>query len=124
MAHFAQIDIDNIVKQVLFIENSVLDNLSFPESEPVGVAFLKNLLGEHTNWVQTSYNNNFRVRYAGIGYKYDVEKDAFILPKPYESWVLNIDTLLWEAPIPYPIDGKRYAWFELNQEWIQLNDNY
>jgi hypothetical protein len=123
MAHFAQINENNIIINVLVVNNQDIENLPFPESEPVGVAFLKKLLGENTNWVQTSYNGNFRVRYTGVGYTYDAGRDAFIPPKPYDSWILNNDTLLWDPPIPQPTDGKKYAWFEPNKEWIELNDN-
>jgi hypothetical protein len=121
MSHFAQINENNIVINVLVVDNENIENLPFPNSEPVGVSFLKNLFGQNTNWVQTSYNNNFRIRYAGIGYTYDVEKDAFISPKPYNSWILNNETLLWEPPVSQPTDGKKYTWFEPNKEWVELN---
>ena len=80
MAHFAQINSDNIVQQVIVVNNEVLENKEFPKSEPIGIAFCKSLFGENTNWVQTSYNNNFRKIYAGIGYTYDPVKDEFVIP--------------------------------------------
>lgn len=123
MAHFAQLNEHNIVLQVIVVNNETLENLPFPESEPIGVAFCQSLLGADTIWKQTSYNNNFRVRYAGIGYIYDVTLDAFIPPKPYPSWLLNTTTCNWDPPIPYPNDGKRYTWDETTESWVLLNEN-
>jgi hypothetical protein len=119
MAHFAQID-ENIVTQVIVVANKTIDDLFFPDSEPVGVAFCHSLYGVDTNWKQTSYNANFRKNYAGIGYIYDATLDAFIPPKPYPSWLLNTQTCQWEAPIPYPNDGKNYRWDEPTQSWVLL----
>ena len=81
MAHFAQIDSDNIVRQVIVVNNEVLENKEFPESEPIGVAFCKSLFGEDTQWVQTSYNGKFRGQYAGAGMTYDPIKDEFVVPE-------------------------------------------
>lgn len=118
MAHFAQLDDNNIVTQVIVVANEeLLDN--GVESEAKGIAFCKSLLGEDTKWVQTSYNGNIRKRYAGIGFTYDADKNAFIAPQPYPSWVLDADTN-WTAPVAKPEDGKAYAWFETNQEWIEV----
>lgn len=117
MAHFAKLDENNIVLQVIVVGNSTINDLPFPESEPVGVAFCQSLFGHDTNWQQTSYNANFRKNYAGIGFTYDAALDAFIPPKPYPSWILNTQTCLWEAPIPYPNDGNRYIWNEETQSW-------
>ena len=90
------------------------------ESEQAGIDFLTNLHG-HVNWKQTSYNGSIRKNYAGIGFTYDSVLDFFYAPQPYPSWSLNTETAQWEAPIPMPvIEGKRYAWFEPNQEWIEL----
>ena len=119
MAHFAQID-ENIVTQVIVVANKTIDDLFFPDSEPVGVAFCHSLYGVDTNWKQTSYNANFRKNYAGIGYIYDATLDEFIPPKPYPSWLLNTQTCQWEAPIPYPNDGKNYRWDEPTQSWVLL----
>ena len=120
MAHFAKLDDNNIVLEVNVVNNSDIDNLSFPDSEPVGVAFLTQWSGGYTNWKQTSYNNNFRKNYAGIGYVYDTTLDAFIPPKPYPSWLLNTTTCQWEAPVPYPTDGKRYYWDEATLSWVEI----
>jgi hypothetical protein len=118
MAHFAQLDDNNVVTQVIVVAN---EELIFEgvENETQGVIFCRSLFGNDTKWVQTSYNGNIRKRYAGIGYTYDADKDAFIAPKPYGSWVLDAD-LNWQAPVAMPEDGKAYAWFEPNQEWIEL----
>jgi hypothetical protein len=120
MAHFAELDDNNIVKQVIVISNSILINKDGQEDEQLGITFCKNLLGENTRWVQTSYNNNFRVRFAGVGCYYDVEKDAFIPPQPFPSWILNQDTYRWEAPFPLPTDDKDYRWNESNLTWEEI----
>jgi hypothetical protein len=119
MAHFAQLDDNNVVTQVIVVAN---EELLFEgvENETQGVIFCRSLFGNDTKWVQTSYNGNIRKRYAGIGYTYDVDKDAFIAPQPYPSWTLDAD-LNWTAPVEMPIvEGKLFAWFEPNQEWIEL----
>lgn len=123
MAHFAQLDEHNIVLQVIVVNNETIEDLPFPESEPIGVAFCQSLFGADTVWKQTSYNNNFRVRYAGIGYIYDSTLDAFIPPKPYPSWLLNTTTCDWQAPVPYPTDGNRYKWDETTQSWELMSEN-
>lgn len=117
MAHFAQLDDNNVVTQVIVVANEeLLDN--GVESEAKGVAFCQSLLGG--NWKQTSYNGNIRKRYAGIGYTYDADKDAFIAPQPYPSWTLDENTD-WQPPVPMPVEeGKVFAWFEPNQEWIEV----
>jgi hypothetical protein len=117
MAHFAQLDENNVVTQVIVVANEeLLDN--GVESEAKGVAFCQSLLGG--NWKQTSYNGTIRKRYAGIGYTYDVDKDIFITPQPYPSWVLDADTN-WQPPVAMPVvEGKAFVWFEPNQEWIEL----
>jgi hypothetical protein len=117
MAHFAQLDDNNVVTQVIVVANEeLLDN--GVESEAKGIAFCQSLFGG--NWKQTSYNGNIRVRYAGIGYTYDVERDAFIEPQPYPSWVLNEELLIWDAPVAMPDDGKRYYWNETTTNWIEV----
>ena len=85
MAHFAKLDANNIVTQVIVINNAVIEDLPFPESEPLGVAFCQWLYGADTVWKQTSYNKNFRGRYAGIGYAYDAASDQFIAPLLVEN---------------------------------------
>lgn len=116
MAHFAQLDENNNVIQVIVVDNSII-NRDGIEIEELGIQFCKNLQGEYTDWVQTSYNKNFRKNYAGINYIYDKIRDAFIPPKPYTSWILNEDTCLWEAPVPYPNDDNIYNWNESTQDW-------
>lgn len=120
MAHFAKLDDHNIVIDVNVVNNSDCDDLPFPQSELVGVAFLTQWSGGYTNWKQTSYNANFRKNYAGIGYIYDATLDAFIPPKPYPSWLLNTQTCLWQAPVAYPTDGKKYYWDETSQSWVEI----
>jgi hypothetical protein len=118
MAHFAKLDNNNIVLAVHSVNNDVI-TIDGVESEVKGIEFLINL-HNHEYWRQTSYNGNFRKNYAGIGYTYDVDRDAFIAPKPYESWILNEDTCQWESPIPYPNDGKFYVWSESDQQWTEV----
>jgi hypothetical protein len=118
MAHFAQIDENNTVQNVIVVSNNDCLNADGEESESVGVAFCKSLLGEDTQWVQTSYNANFRKNYAGIGYAYDSVRDAFIPPSPYDSWVLVEETCQWTAPVPNPNDGQRYYWNENIKNWV------
>lgn len=124
MAHFAKLDENNIVTQVIVVDNKdITDPFTGQEDEILGIAFCKKLLGG--NWVQTSYNSNMRVRYAGIGYSYNRALDAFVPPKPFESWVLNNETADWESPVgPAPeltaeeIEaGSRYEWDEENTQW-------
>ena len=120
MAHFAKLDDQSIVIDVNVVNNETINNLPFPESEPIGVAFLTEWSGGYTNWKQTSYNANFRKNFAGVGYTYDAVLDAFIAPKPYPSWLLNTETCLWQPPIPYPTDGKIYSWNEDTQQWVEI----
>lgn len=118
MAHFAQIDQNNIVLQVIVVANKDTADANGVEKEYIGKAFCESLLGG--NWVQTSYNGNFRKCYAGIGYTYNEQLDAFITPKPFPSWILNTETCDWEAPTPMPNDGKMYRWDEQTQSWIEV----
>ena len=121
MAHFAKLGVGNIVERVEVVSNDIAT------TEQAGVDFLNNLYGTNDIWKQTSYNTYggihqldgtpFRKNYAGIGFKYDQYKDAFIPPKPFNSWTLNETTCLWEAPVAYPTDGQRYTWNETNQTW-------
>ena len=119
MAHFAQIDENNIVQQVIVVHNNELLDETGTEQESRGIQFCQSLLGG--NWVQTSYNANFRKNYAGVGFTYDLNRDAFVPPKPYESWILNEDTCNWESPVPYPTDGELYTWDEEIQSWVHVN---
>jgi hypothetical protein len=118
MAHFARIDENNVVQQVIVVANKDTADANGNEVESIGVAFCQRLLGG--NWKQTSYNGNFRKNYAGIGYTYDAGIDAFVPPKPYPSWVLNSNTAQWEAPVPMPNDGKMYSWDEATQSWVEV----
>jgi hypothetical protein len=120
MAHFAKLDTNNVVLDVNVVSNDTINNLSFPESEPIGVAFLTEWSGGYSNWKQTSYNANFRKNFAGIGHTYNPTLDAFVAPQPYASWVLNTDTARWEAPIPYPTDNKIYRWDEDTKSWVEI----
>lgn len=98
MAHFAELDQNNIVLRVIVVSNEILLE-DGQESEIKGIQFCKQLFGEDTVWLQTSYNGNRRKNYAGIGYSYDEQRDAFIPPKPFSDWILNENTLNWETPI-------------------------
>lgn len=120
MSHFAELNDNNVVLRVVVVNNEVLTDKNGNESEQKGIDFLKSLYGENTNWVQTSYNSSFRKNYAGIGYKYDDIADAFISPKPFESWILNEQTYKWESPIPRPDDGKVYTWDEQTISWLEM----
>ena len=119
MAHFAQLNDQNIVMQVIVVVNEeLLEN--GVKSEDKGIAFCQSLLGGQ--WIQTSYNGNIRKNYAGIGYTYDAGRDAFIPPKPYPSWTLVEETCNWTAPVFYPTDGKQYSWDETTINWVEINE--
>lgn len=118
MAHFAELNDNNVVTRVIVVDNKDTMDESGNEVEAIGVAFCQDLLGGR--WVQTSYNGNFRVRYAGIGYTYDVSLDAFIRPQPYPSWTLNSQTCDWDAPTPKPDDDKFYNWDEATLSWVEV----
>jgi len=131
MASFAKLNSNNIVERVESVVNEVIKDSNGVEQESIGINFLKTLYNEpNTNWKQTSYNTRggihvlggipFRKNFAGKGYVYNENKDAFIPQKPYESWILNENTCLWEAPVPYPNDGKIYFWNEETQNWALL----
>ena len=111
MAHFAKIGTGNIVEKVEVVSNDIAT------TEQAGVDFLNNLYKSRDVWKQTSYNGNIRKNFAGKGYTYDQTRDAFIPPKPFNSWVLNETTCLWEAPVVYPNDGQDYIWNETIQNW-------
>ena len=114
MAHFAELDENNVVTKVIVVHNNeLLDGET--ESEAKGVGFCSTLFC-HTNWVQTSYNNNIRKRFAGIGSTYDSESDVFVAPQPYPSWSLD-DNSDWQAPTPMPEDDNKYSWNEDTQSW-------
>ena len=124
MAHFARLNDQNKVTQVVVVNNDVATD------EAAGVAFLKNIYGQNTIWKQTSYNTQrgvhalggtpFRKNFAGIDMNYDESRDAFVPDQPFPSWTLNEDTCVWEAPVEYPTDGQNYEWNEDNQTWDLL----
>jgi hypothetical protein len=120
MAHFAQLNEENLVTQVIVVANQDTADQDGVENEAIGIEFCTNLLGGR--WVQTSYNGNIRKNYAGIGYKYDATLDAFIPPQPFASWTLNEETAQWEAPTPYPDDEKRYTWDEETTSWVEVTE--
>lgn len=120
MAHFAKLDENNIVLAVNVVHNNELLDENGQESEAKGIAFLTDWSGGHTNWKQTSYNGNIRKNYAGVGYTYDSGRDAFIPPKPFNSWVLDESTCQWNAPTPMPQDNKPYRWDEATLSWIEF----
>jgi hypothetical protein len=111
MAHFAKIGKGNIVEKVVVVSNDVAT------TEQAGIDFLNQTFKTNDIWLQTSYNENIRKNFAGIGYTYDQAKDAFIAPKPFNSWVLNETTCRWDAPVVKPDDGQKYIWNEQNQTW-------
>jgi hypothetical protein len=116
MAHFAKIGLNNKVIEVLSVHNDVLKDSNGVEQEFNGIDFLTKLTG-WAIWKQTSYNKNIKKNFAGIGYTYDEDRDSFIPPKPFNSWILNEDTCLWEAPIIKPQDDKIYYWNETITNW-------
>lgn len=113
MAHFAQVDENNIVTQVLVVPD---------EQEGRGQDFLANDLGLGGRWIQTSYNNRIRKQYAGIGYRYDEAADVFVAPQPFPSWTLD-ENHDWQAPKPYPTDGVMYIWNENNLDWEAIKND-
>jgi len=117
MAHFAELDGDNIVVRVIVVDNSKLLDDDGVEQEYRGAAFCQYLFGGG-RWVQSSYNANFRKNAAFRGCKYDEELDAFLVPQPYPSWTLD-ENCRWQPPVPYPDDGKSYGWSESTQQWIE-----
>jgi hypothetical protein len=124
MAHFAEIGLNNTVLQVIVVHNNELLDENGVEQEYKGASFCRNLFGG--TWIQTSYNAKIRKNYAGVGFTYDSQRDAFIPPKPFASWVLNEETCQWNAPVPMPADAgtgeppKRYAWDEPTVSWKEV----
>ena len=115
MAHFAELDENNVVLRVIVVDNKDTSDVNGVEKEYIGAAFCERILGGR--WVQTSYSNSFRKRFAAIGYIYNAEIDAFIPPQPYPSWILNPTTASWEAPVPKPEEGS-WAWEESSLSWV------
>ena len=130
MAHFAQIGMNNVVLRVSVVRNEDILDENGNESEEMGIQYLKSVHGPLTNWLQTSYNSNFRCRYAGIGMVYNNQYDVFLNAQPYSSWTLNTETFEWEPPIPEPElteeqieSGSYYEWNEETQEWQLKSEN-
>lgn len=121
MAHFAQLDENNVVLQVIVVHNNELVDENGVESEAKGAAFCQSLFGPETRWKQTSYNGNFRYNFAGIGYSYIERLDGFAAPQPYPSWQLA-DNCVWWAPVPMPNDGKKYRWDEPTLSWVEITE--
>lgn len=119
MAHFAELNSDGIVVRVIAVHDSEL-MIDGAESEQRGIDFCRSVYGKDTVWVQTSYSGKIRKNYAGVGYKYDADRDAYIPPKMFESWGLNEATARWEAATPHPQDGKSYDWNEEKKAWIEM----
>ena len=127
MASFAKIGLNGKVIEIQSIVNEVLHDANGVEQESIGIDFLTKLTG-WAIWKQTSYNTSggvhklggtaFRKNFAGIGYTYDEDRDAFIPPNTRKGWLLNEQTCLWECPIPYPQDGNKYKWDNETQNWI------
>lgn len=116
MAHFAKLGPGNVVEQVIVVDNRDTADANGVEKEYIGAAFCEKLFGG--TWKQTSYNGNKRKNYAGIGYTYDEQRDAFIPPKTYASWVLDEATCQWKAPVDAPTDGQMYSWNEATTSWV------
>lgn len=117
MAHFAQIE-NNVVVDVVVVSNSDIGDLPFPASEPVGIAFLEQIL-PGKQWKQTSYNGTFRMRYAELGGTYNAEYDAFVSIKPYDDWIFDTDVVNWVPPVPRP-SGGNWEWVQSKHEWVPV----
>ena len=138
MAYFAKLNSENIVETVISINNAVITDANGIEQEQLGIDFINQLYKTNDVWKKTSYNTRggkyfnsdntlgdqsktFRKNYAGIGYTYDLQRDAFISPKPYNSWILNESTCLWNAPVAKPDDNNKYTWNEEILNWELIN---
>jgi len=119
MAYFAKLDNNNIVIEVHCVANDELLDENGIEIEQKGIDFLTAWSGGYTNWKQTSYNGTIRKNYAGIGYTYQADIDAFVAPKPYASWTLDANAQ-WQAPTAMPTDGKMYSWNEETLAWVEV----
>jgi hypothetical protein len=113
MAHWAEIDKNKTVLRVLVGDNND------PEGDEGYKWLIDNLGG---TWIKTSYNGSIRKNFAGIGYIYDEERDAFYTPQPFPSWTLDEDTCIWQSPTPYPVDNKLYMWVEENLNWQEVTN--
>lgn len=120
MAHFAQLDINNNVINVIVISNDDINNEEFPKSEEIGINYLRTLYSPMSIWRQTSYSGSFRKRFAGIGFTYSPKYDAFIPPKYYRSWLFDESTCDWVAPRAKPVDDNYYDWDEESLSWKKI----
>jgi hypothetical protein len=126
MAYFAQLDENNVVVRVVSVSNETCSDIFGDEHEVLGEVFCKNHTRIKNTWKQTSYNNNIRGRFAGVGYTYDSDKDIFIPPKPYSSWIFNEETISWNPPYPEPelteeeLKVSKYNW---DEDVYQENNN-
>lgn len=122
MAHFAELDENNMVLRIIVIHNNELLDANGQESEQQGIDFCKSLYGADTRWAQTSYNNSFRYRYAVVNGHYDPVSDVFVPPKPSDkpSYVLDNAIYDWVPPVPYPTDGHGYVWIEDIVNWVKV----
>lgn len=120
MAHFAELDENNVVLRVIVVSNADTSDANGVEKEYIGAAFCERLFGG--TWKQTSYHGNFRKRYAGIGFTYNADLDAFIAPKPYPSWTLDEELCDWVAPIPAPENAGMHHWDESIQQWVPYQE--
>jgi hypothetical protein len=118
MAHFAELDSNNVVLRVVVVDNKDTADAQGVEKEHIGAAYLERLLGG--TWKQTSYNGNLRKNYAGAGYTYNADIDAFVAPKPFPSWTLDANAQ-WQPPVPMPQDGQQYRWDETTQSWVVVS---
>ena len=126
MAHFVKLDENNVVTQVIVVGNKDCSDANGVEKESIGIAFCERLFGG--TWKQTSYNGTIRKNYAGVGYTYNADIDAFVPPKPFASWLLNETTAQWEAPVAMPEDAgtgeppKMYSWDEDAVNWVEVQN--
>lgn len=120
MAHFAQLDENNIVLQVIVISNQEILSTEGVEEEALGIAWCHRAYGPDTKWVQTSYNGTKRKNYAAPGDTYNEALDAFIRPQPFPSWTLDERACAWLAPVPLPTDGQPYYWDEATLSWVLI----
>lgn len=118
MAHFAELDTNNVVLRVIVVSNDDCKDAEGNESEIVGAGFCQRLLGGR--WIQTSYNNNIRKQYAGIGFTYDADADEFVAPQPFPSWTLDANND-WQPPVPCPIGKDVYIWNEDDLVWVKVD---
>lgn len=116
MAYFAQLGENNFVLRVINVSNNDAPDPAPAHSEPLGQAFIADVLRLPGEWRQTSYNGNFRKQFAGIGWRYDIDADVFVAPQPYPSWTLDADHD-WQPPVPYPTGAGLYIWNEQIQDW-------